>query len=247
MTKRFKPLAQYPGGKGSVGVYQNIINRMPPHDLYIEPFLGGGSVLLHKRPALRSIGIDLDEKIVAAWRRHSYAGLEVFHADAIDFLKNWPWNKADKKRTLVYCDPPYLRDVRRSNRQVYNYDLSDRASHTKLISTLKGLCCMVMLSGYSSPLYESLLGEWRQADFQSRNRAGHPTREIVWMNYPEPSELHDYRYLGQGFRERQRIKRQQDRWRSRLLRMPELERNCLINALNDLLTPSIDTHSDSVT
>lgn len=51
----------YPGGKNGAGVYQRIINLMPPHEVYIEPFLGSGAVLAHKRPALVNIGIDLDQ------------------------------------------------------------------------------------------------------------------------------------------------------------------------------------------
>jgi hypothetical protein len=31
----------YPGGKGGDGVFQTIINRMPPHRVYAEPFLAG--------------------------------------------------------------------------------------------------------------------------------------------------------------------------------------------------------------
>ena len=50
----------YPGGKSQAGVYQRLINLMPPHAVYIEPFLGGGAVLLHKRAALFSVGIDVD-------------------------------------------------------------------------------------------------------------------------------------------------------------------------------------------
>ena len=57
----------YPGGKAGSGVYQQIINQIPPHQVYIEPFLGGGAVLLHKRPAWSSIGIDSDAAVVAAW------------------------------------------------------------------------------------------------------------------------------------------------------------------------------------
>jgi site-specific DNA-adenine methylase len=33
---------RYPGGKGGAGVYQTIINNIPPHDTYIETHLGGG-------------------------------------------------------------------------------------------------------------------------------------------------------------------------------------------------------------
>ncbi len=52
----------YPGGKAGSGVYQKIINQIPPHNVYIEPFLGGGAILRFKRPApTASIGIDADE------------------------------------------------------------------------------------------------------------------------------------------------------------------------------------------
>ena len=50
----------YPGGKNGSGVYQTIINLMPPHEVYIEPFLGSGAILRMKRPALRNIGMDRD-------------------------------------------------------------------------------------------------------------------------------------------------------------------------------------------
>ena len=39
----------YPGGKGGAGVYQTIINGMPRHEVYVEPFLGGGAVMAAKR------------------------------------------------------------------------------------------------------------------------------------------------------------------------------------------------------
>ena len=56
--------------------------------------------------------------------------------------------------------------------------------------------------------------------------------EYVWFNYPRPVELHDYRYLGKGFRERERIKRKMKRWKLRLEKMPELERQALLWAMN---------------
>lgn len=46
----------YPGGKGTS--FQKIINQIPPHRVYIEPFLGHGAVMREKRPALLNIGID---------------------------------------------------------------------------------------------------------------------------------------------------------------------------------------------
>ena len=40
--ERFHATWAYPGGKSGSGVYQKLINLMPPHDVHIEPFLGGG-------------------------------------------------------------------------------------------------------------------------------------------------------------------------------------------------------------
>ena len=47
----------YPGGKGHC--FREIINLMPPHQVYIEPYLGGGAVMRNKRPALINIGLEL--------------------------------------------------------------------------------------------------------------------------------------------------------------------------------------------
>ena len=35
----------YPGGKNGAGVYQAIICQIPPHQVYVEPFLGSGAVM----------------------------------------------------------------------------------------------------------------------------------------------------------------------------------------------------------
>ena len=51
------------------------------------------------------------------------------------------------------------------------------------------------------------------------------------MNYPSPVELHDYRYLGNNFRQRERIKEKSKRWVERFKSMPVLERQALLAAL----------------
>lgn len=48
----------YPGGKGLS--FKKFINLMPPHDVYIETHLGGGSIIRKKRPAKRNITIELN-------------------------------------------------------------------------------------------------------------------------------------------------------------------------------------------
>lgn len=223
----------YPGGKGAVGVYQTIINCMPPHELYIEAFLGAGAVLRHKSLARRSVGIDIDNSVVQRWKANASSSVQIIHGDALELLTRWNWSERDRRRTLVYCDPPYLGAVRRSARAIYKHDFAADEQHADLIGILIALPCMVVLSGYRSPLYESLLGKWRQLDFLTVNRAGQRTIETLWMNYPAPTSLHDYRYLGTNFRERERIKRKKVRWQARIASMSQLERRAVLWALQD--------------
>jgi len=226
------PTSSYPGGKNGAGVYQSIINQMPPHDVYIEPFLGSGAVLRLKRPARSTIAIERDKDVAEAFiaKHGENRSITVINGDGIQFLqhrRNWTG------RELVYCDPPYLMSTRISHRRIYRYELEEK-HHIELLGTLKTLPCLVMISGYESPLYMSMLERWRVVTFQTMTRGGSPATEFLWMNFPEPTALHDYRYLGIGFRERERIKRRIQRWRSRLLAMSAVERMALSGALAEL-------------
>ena len=103
-----------------------------------------------------------------------------------------------------------------------------------LLALALGLPCMVMISGYWSELYADLLTGWRAVGFLTRDRAGNWREERVWMNYPEPVALHDYRFLGDDFRERERIRRKRLRWRRRLARMDVLERRAILAEIREL-------------
>ncbi len=91
---------------------------------------------------------------------------------------------------------------------------------------------MVMISGYESSLYREYLKGWTIHTFQATTHNGMAT-EWLWMNYPPPVDLHDYRYLGDTFRERERIQRKAARWVTRLQRMPALERKALLSAIDE--------------
>jgi len=230
--KNIDARSSYPGGKGGAGVYQNIINLIPPHETYIETHLGGGSILIHKKLAKKSIGIDIDPAVIETWQ--SVAGtislnltmpaLNIINTDASSFLKKYQF----KKNEFVYCDPPYLHETRKGGK-LYDYEYTTR-DHIDLLEILKKLPCMVMISGYRSSLYDRMLPGWNTHSFSAQTRQGKVT-EWVWFNYPQPKKLHDYSYLGSNFRERERIKQQKNRWISRLLRMPDLERNAFIEEL----------------
>lgn len=220
----------YPGGKNGAGVFQKIINQMPPHDVYIEPFLGGGAVMDAKRPAAVNIGIDVDIDVIE--QRHGDSIIAI-NADAISFLPELVNEHAKGgARVLVYADPPYLGSTRSSLRKIYAHEMMSDEDHLELLGMLKSLPCMVMISGYASYLYERELRGWRSLSFQAMTRGGFAATEWLWMNFDVPFELHDYRYLGDNFRERERISRKKKRWVSRLAQMPPSERYALLDAMN---------------
>ena len=64
-------------------------------------------------------------------------------------------------------------------------------------------------------------------------RGGGVATEHLWMNYPEPVALHDTRYLGDSFRERERIKRKRERWLTRLEKIDATERYAMSSAISD--------------
>lgn len=247
----------YPGGKGNC--YHQIINRMPPHDTYIELFLGAGSVMRNKRPAQLNIGIERDPRVLCDTAAEILPGAHVrigdaaatpevarsaritvygdsrgaqylfLCMDALDFLATYPFNG----REFVYADPPYLRETRRSQRPLYEFELWEQDEHCQLLEALKALPCDVAISGYASELYDELLSDWTTHTFEAVTRSGETATEWLWMNYPEPIALHDYSLLGDDFRERERIKRKKQRWVNRLLRMDRQERQAIMAAIHE--------------
>jgi len=223
----------YDGGKGGAGVAQWIINQIPPHRTYIEAFAGGATVARTIRPAPSTILIEVDQT-QATRLRTDLVGHTVITGDAISTLTQLRKHRQIDASTFLYCDPPYLMATRSTQRAIYRHEFGEIEQHRQLLTSLRKLPCMVAISGYWSALYELELAGWRASQFWTNDRAGNRKEEWLWMNYPEPIELHDYRYLGSNFRERERIKRKKQRWTARLARMDALERLCLMEAVADL-------------
>jgi hypothetical protein len=215
----------YYGGKSGYGVYHTIINQIPPHEVYIEPFLGGGGIMKHKRRAKRNIGVELDLCVIETWQQHE--DIELHHTDALSFLKEFKFTGEE----FIYADPPYLVETR-SGRYRYHYELSQQ-DHIRLLSLLKEVPCKVMVSGYWSALYEKELSCFRVIQFRAMTRSGSCKTECLWMNYPEPTLLHDYRYVGSNFRERELITRKKKRLIERFKRMPKLERQAILASIHE--------------
>lgn len=229
---------RYDGGKNGDGVYQAIINQMPPHTHYIELFLGSGAIMRRKKPALVNVGVEIDRETFSAVKTVVTASADQnfkwkpFNCDALEWLKPL-CEGTSTKDVLIYADPPYLMSVRSCQRDLYRHEFHTVEQHTRLLELAKSIPCRWMISGYRSALYDDLLRDWRRVDFQAMTRRGLVT-ESLWCNFPEPVELHDYGFLGRDNTDRQRILRKKTRWKNRLAKMSALERQAVLSAILEL-------------
>lgn len=202
------------GSKAASGLYQNIIAIMPPHDTFIETHLGGGAIMKRKPAAKKNIGIDLDERAISDFK--CPYPVDLINGCAHRFLESYDFCGNE----LVYSDPPYLKQLRRSRRN-YRFDYSER-DHVNLLKILTKLPCSVILSGYPSSLYDDILGDWETIELQVMSQGG-PRTEKLWFNF-KIQRLFWASYAGKNFTDRQRIKRKAENWGKRYQSLPQAEK-----------------------
>ena len=81
------------------------------------------------------------------------AEVEIDHRDFEQVLQVY-----DSPTTCFYLDPPYLPETRRK-RYCYHQEMSV-SDHERLLTRLQQLQGMVILSGYTHPLYQEALADW---------------------------------------------------------------------------------------
>lgn len=109
------------------------------------------------------------------------AGVLIENRPAIDVMR-----QHDAPDTLHFVDPPYLPETRqiRSSSRYYRHEMTPE-QHAELLDALDGLQGCVVLSGYPSELYNTMLAGWTTHTTQARIAAhrGTGTRtEVVWLN-----------------------------------------------------------------
>ena len=86
---------------------------------------------------------------------------------------------------LIYADPPYLGTIRARN---YRHEMASDIEHRRLAYALHACEATVVLSGYRSPLYDELYGEWRAVELKAprhgRTSRSGAVHEVLWSNRP---------------------------------------------------------------
>lgn len=217
---------RYPGGKNLDGLYQFLLDRQALHTVYIEPCVGSGALLRRKIPALKTFAIDANPNVVAWWLEQQWPGVDVVCGCGID----WVEQNEDRldEDCLIYWDPTYLPETR-TRKRIYGVYEMTRQTHERLLAVAKATPARVMLSGYPSKLYDDALSDWHRDETEVITRGRTMRTEVIWMNYDPAACGPPVRpYIGDDFRERERIKRQQWRWCRRLVGLPPGERRAIL-------------------
>ena len=107
--------------------------------------------------------------------------VQILHQPAIKAIKRF-----DGSETLIYCDPPYLHETRDPNScDVYGVEMSEE-KHRELADVLNTCQSKVVLSGYTSSLYDELFSSWQRVEFDIANHAAGGKRkrrkiEVLWI------------------------------------------------------------------
>lgn len=285
MSEPTRPALRWFGGKWLLAPW--IIEHLPPHETYVEPFGGAGSVLLRKSRAAAEVYNDLDDEVVTLFRvlrdrkqcaqlrrllrmtpfartefREAYepsedpversrrlvvrsymgfgsnahasqakghrstgfranssrsgttpaqdwanypdalaaifrrfAGVVIENRNAVEVMQ-----QHDRPTTLHYVDPPYVHSTRAQGNpydlawRMYRHEMDD-AAHVALVTFLRDLRGMVVLSGYPSRLYDDPLADWRRIERPALADGARPRVEVLWINPAAAAALDACRVL----------------------------------------------------
>lgn len=87
---------------------------------------------------------------------------------------------------FFYLDPPYLHETRKA-KKAYVFEMTD-LDHKELLDTLRFHKAQIMISGYRSTLYDTMLAGWTRFEKNIVNHASQQTTkpmkvECIWTNY----------------------------------------------------------------
>lgn len=130
----------------------------------------------------------LPERIVAVIDRLKDA--EIRNKPALEIIGYY--NAPD---VLLYVDPPYMKSTRLGEGH-YHYEMTDK-DHEELLAVLIAHQGMIILSGYTHPLYERHLQHWIRVTATAGTEHGHSRTEVLWLN-PKAAQSQQLRMFAES-------------------------------------------------
>lgn len=118
----------------------------------------------------------LPQAITFSFERLKNAQIECM--DALTLIERY-----NHKDTLIYCDPPYLRELRKKN--MYQYEMGDD-THKQLLEILRSSKAKIILSGYDNEMYNEYLSDWNTDIIKTTAQFGKKRTEKIWYNFDNP-------------------------------------------------------------
>lgn len=118
---------------------------------------------------------NLPTNLLVATKRLKQAQIEC--RDALEILP-----KYNDKNVLLYVDPPYLKSTLTSHVSLYTHEMPEEDEHKKLLQVLLDHKGPVMLSGYASELYDTMLKDWVRHESKCTSARGSKRTEVLWVN-----------------------------------------------------------------
>lgn len=167
-----KPFESYYGGKEFEGGVQNIINEIPPHDVFVELFAGNITITRYIKKATITLLNDIDPLVIEAIHKTAIRN------DNRVIIWNYGFELAIEKlaamidlcpklRFFIYADPPYPLSSRSTQLPKYNFEMTDH-QHSRLLQQLKVLPVAIAISSYENQMYQQELKDWRLKTFQAK-------------------------------------------------------------------------------
>jgi DNA adenine methylase len=219
----------YPGGKNASGTPQFLINMIPPVDCIVSGFLGHCAVMKNIKPAKLMIGMDTDKTVIDRWNKER-PDIKLINDN---FLNQSKWiNTVENGKTLVFLDPPYLLKSRSSQAKIYDFEFETPELHTQLLEKVLKFPTYTMICSYENELYDEILLKkgFRKVYHKVQTQAGR-REECVYLNFEQPTELHDYSFFGGDYRERWNNKKMVNRIIAQLEDMPPIRRNMILDSV----------------
>lgn len=220
-------MKKYTGHKGQEGVYQAIINEIPRFDRFYEVFAGSAAISSFLTVPAGAIFLNDISPTVCGNLQKAFSGSTVTNSCAIDLINSVP--AVTDRIDVYFLDPPYLLSTK-GNRNLYEFEMTDDEHLQLLLTVLAKVEKKFIIIHPKCEMYDTYLKDWRKKEIKIRY-SQKTSIECIYMNFPEPEELHTYKYLGNGCHDRQRIKRKGDRWVKKLQALPVLERNYILERL----------------